>query len=495
MTGRLDEESYARAALTYLAEPGDVALGALVRTCGGARTLDAIRAGSLPGDAGRGGGPSRAAAQRGLLRWRVRLSELPSAQEVAESCRAGIRLTCPGDPEWPVRLDNLGDARPYALWLRGNADLRFSCLRSVAIVGSRAATAYGTYVASEFAASVASRGWAVISGGAYGVDAAAHRGALAADGVTVAVLACGVDVPYPAGHADLLDAIAAQGVVVSEWPPGRNATRLRFLVRNRVIAALASGTLVVEAAQRSGALNTARHARDLDRPLMAVPGAITSELSAGCHTVIRDWQGMLVTSAADVIEHLSPLGTTPHDLRSGPEETSADESLSGPIGTAADDQRSGPAGTQADESRSGPEDTSADDSLLSPAGTQADESRAGPVRTAPDLPPSGSLRESASVVVGLAQRTRTTPRRGVGGSPARRRSPAAARAAAVVERDALGLEAAAVLDALPLRGGMSTAAITVRAGLDLDTVISCLGALAAGGFAERCEMGWRLRRA
>ena len=141
---------------------------------------------------------------------------------------------------------------PYALWLRGSADLRFSCVRSVAIVGSRAATAYGSYVAAEFAASVAARGWAVVSGGAYGVDAAAHRGALAADGVTVAVLACGVDVPYPAGHADLLDAIAAQGVVVSEWPPGRNATRLRFLVRNRMIAALAAGTLVVEAASAAG---------------------------------------------------------------------------------------------------------------------------------------------------------------------------------------------------------------------------------------------------
>jgi len=174
----------------------------------------------------------------------------------------------------------------------------------VAIVGSRAATAYGSYVASEFAASVASRGWAVISGGGYGVDAAAHRGALAADGVTVAVLACGVDVPYPAGHAELLNAIATQGAVVSEWPPGRTATRLRFLGRNRVIAALAAGTLVVEAGQRSGALNSARHARDLGRPLMAVPGPITSELSAGCHTVIRDWRGMLVTSAAEVIHAL-----------------------------------------------------------------------------------------------------------------------------------------------------------------------------------------------
>ncbi len=163
-------------------------------------------------------------------------------------------------------------------------------------------------MAAEFAASVAARGWAVVSGGAYGVDASAHRGALGADGVTVAVLACGVDLAYPAAHTELLDAVAAQGVIASEWPPGRPVSRLRFLVRNRVIAALATGTLVVEAGERSGALNTARHARDLGRRLMAVPGPVTSDISAGCHQIIRDWQGMLVTSAADVVEHLSPIG-------------------------------------------------------------------------------------------------------------------------------------------------------------------------------------------
>ncbi len=430
MTGPLDEESYARAALTYLAEPGDVRLGALVAARGAACTLHAIKTGGFEaarfeaagfeaaGGLAAGGGAARAAAQRAMRRWQVRLAELPAAGELAGLCKKGIRVICPGDPEWPVRLDDLGDARPYALWLRGSADLRFSCLRSVAIVGSRAATAYGSYVASEFAASVAARGWAVVSGAAYGVDAAAHRGALAADGVTVAVLACGVDVPYPAGHADLLDAVAAQGVVASEWPPGRTATRLRFLVRNRVIAALASGTLVVEAGQRSGALNSARHARDLGRPLMAVPGPITSELSAGCHTVIRDWQGALVTCAADVIECLSPLGTG--DLS--------------PLGTGD----------------------------LSPLGTEGQS------------PPA--------------------PGRGLGQPAAGHATPGRRRASAVLERDALDLETAAVLDALPLRGGLGPARIAAGAGLELDTVIRCLGALAAGGFAERCDQGWRVRR-
>jgi DNA processing protein len=376
VSAALDDETYARAALTYLAEPGDLRLGALIRAGGAADTLAAIRAGKLPGPA-----PAGAAAARAMRRWQVRLAEVPAPAEVAGFCRAGIRLACPHDPEWPAQLGDLGDAQPYALWLRGSADLRFSCLRSVAIVGSRAATAYGSYVASEFAASVAARGWAVISGGAYGVDAAAHRGALGADGVTVAVLACGVDVPYPAGHKDLLDAIAAQGVVASEWPPGANATRLRFLVRNRVIASLAPGTLVIEAGQRSGALNTARHARDLSRRLMAVPGPVTSDLSAGCHHIVREWQGTLVTSAAEVVECLSPIAAA-----------------------------------------------------------------AGPA------PP------------------------------------------AVLGRDELDRETAAVLDALPARGGMGPSRVGHRAGLEPATVMRCLGALAAAGFAERCEAGWRLRR-
>ncbi len=322
MSGPLTDERYARAALTYLAEPADRWLNQLIQVYGAAATLDAIKTG--PGDSSAlfGGDDDRPAVdadrgaggevtRRAMERWRVRLPELPSPDNVLAIAAAGVRLVCPGDPEWPGQLADLGDEQPYALWLRGNADLRFSCLRSVAIVGSRAATSYGSYVAAEFASSVAARGWAVVSGGAYGIDAAAHRGALSADGVTIAVLACGVDVPYPAGHAELFDAIAAQGLIVSEWPPGRSVSRLRFLVRNRVIAALATGTLVVEAGERSGAVNTARHARDLDRRLMAVPGAITSEQSAGCHQIIRDWGATLVTSTAEILRVLPPLTPGP----------------------------------------------------------------------------------------------------------------------------------------------------------------------------------------
>jgi DNA processing protein len=301
-----DGERLARASLTYLAEPTDQRLNALVGECGAQAAVAAVRENRFPGGYSvRQPETARAADQRAMERWRVRLEELPDAEDVERFARQGIRLVCPGDPEWPARLDDLGDDRPYALWVKGNADLRFSCLRSVSVVGSRAATAYGSYVAAELASSVAARGWTVISGAAYGVDAAAHRGALGAGAPTIAVLACGVDKPYPAGHTELLDTIAAAGAVVSEWPPGRNATRLRFLLRNRVIAALSPGTVVVEAGERSGALNTARHARDLDRELMAVPGPVTSQQSAGCHTIIRDWGATLVTSAAQVLRDLA----------------------------------------------------------------------------------------------------------------------------------------------------------------------------------------------
>jgi DNA processing protein len=291
VNSKLTDEKYARAALTYLAEPADRWLAQLLREHGAAGALDAIKTyGAVPANGLRPLSGEARAMKAAMERLQVRLHELPSRDQLLAFRESGIRLIAPGDPEWPGQLADLGDDQPYALWLRGNADLRFSCLRSVAIVGSRAATAYGSYVAAEFAASVAARGWAVVSGGAFGVDAAAHRGALGADGVTVAVLACGVDVPYPTAHTDLFDAVAAQGVLVSEWPPGRHVSRLRFLVRNRVIAALATGTLVVEAGQRSGAVNTARHARDLRRRLMAVPGPVTSDLSAGCHHIIAEWR-------------------------------------------------------------------------------------------------------------------------------------------------------------------------------------------------------------
>ncbi|MGV9573536.1 DNA-processing protein DprA, partial [Streptomyces nigra] len=192
-------------------------------------------------------------------------------------------------------------------WVRGPADLRMWALRSVAVVGARACTEYGAHMAATVAGSLAEQGWVVVSGGAYGVDGAAHRGALGAGGATVAVLACGVDRPYPRGHTQLINRIADQGLVVGELPPGEHPTPSRFIVRNRVIAALTRGTVVVEAAHRSGSLATARAARRLGRHTMGVPGPATSVLSAGVHELLRQ-DAVLVTDAAEIIELVGDMG-------------------------------------------------------------------------------------------------------------------------------------------------------------------------------------------
>lgn len=391
MSGVPDSERLARAAFTCVAEPGDPVMGALLRTCAPAEIMAALREGRLPepgtipgGDSGPG--PAWPAEipglDRALARWAARLGEAPEATVLDAWQREGIRLVCPTDPGWPSQLDVLGDTRPWGLWVRGNADLRYACLRSVSIVGTRSATAYGSHVCTEMAMTLAERGWTVISGGAFGVDGCAHRAALAAAGTTIAVLACGVDHAYPQGHHELFGAIRGQGATISEWPPGRMPTRPGFLVRNRVIAALSRGTVVVEAALRSGALNTARHARDQGRPLMAVPGPVTSVLSAGCHEIIREWGAVCVTGARDVME------------------------------------------------------------LLSFPGDEV---------------------------------------------PGRPRGP-------LLPRDMLDPVTTRVLEAVPARTGRGPARIAVSAGVDFDTVMRCLGVLAAGGFVERCDRGWRIRR-
>jgi DNA processing protein len=295
-------ERQARAVLTYVTDPGDPLIGAAARVQGALATLDAIRSGTLTGPGCEQGMPERRSVIGSL---RERLEQAPARGEIERWQEAGIRLVCPGDHEWPTGLDGLGGAAPVALWVAGNADVRFSCLRSVAVTGSRACTAYGSYVAAEFSSYLAGEGWTVISGGAFGIDAAAHRGALGAGGVTIAVAGGGVNVPYPAAHTELLAAVTAEGAVVSEHPPGSNVSRPRFQARSRVIAALATGTVIVEAGSRSGALAVARHAHDLGRPVMAVPGPVTSGLSDGCHQLIRSGLSTLVTRASDAAELLT----------------------------------------------------------------------------------------------------------------------------------------------------------------------------------------------
>jgi len=285
-----DDERRARAAWSAMVEPGDLPAGALVHALGARAALEWVAA------AGRGApdwsalpglpGPSRMRLIGAVHRWVARSAEVDVDVMLADLDRAGGALVAPGDDAWPCGLDDLGDAAPFALWCRGSLPVGRA---SVAIVGSRASTGYGERVAFDLAAGLVARGVAVVSGGAYGIDAAAHRGAIAGDGPTLVVLAGGVDRGYPAGNVRLFEeAIGTGGGVVSEMPPGALPTKSRFLQRNRLIAAMTGATVVVEAAWRSGALSTAHHAVDLMRPVGAVPGPVTSVASAGCHRLLRE---------------------------------------------------------------------------------------------------------------------------------------------------------------------------------------------------------------
>ena len=216
----------------------------------------------------------------------------------------GSIFLTPEDSDWPQTLSDLA-APPIALVVKGDPKLLTG--DSLAIVGTRNPTQYGVRIAQDFAAGFVDREWSIISGGAYGIDAAAHKGALVAEGVTVAVIASGIDVIYPAGNARLFAEIAELGCLVSEVPPGAPAIPSRFLTRNRLIAALSNATLVVEAAFRSGSLRTARDAAELMRPVMAIPGPITSPVSEGCHRLIGERAAEIVTSVADAVEFLSPM--------------------------------------------------------------------------------------------------------------------------------------------------------------------------------------------
>ncbi|MCW2885033.1 MAG: processing protein [Streptosporangiaceae bacterium] len=311
-----DDERLARAMLSYLAEPGDALLGRLVARVGPLATLDVVRSGRVP--TGLVGGRDERRLTERLAGWRVRLPNADPEADLVVCERLGGRMICPGEPEWPTQLDDLGDRRPYALWLRGPGDLRYGCLRSVSVVGARAATDYGKRVSSDLAAELAERGWTVVSGGALGIDAAAHRGALAAEGQTVAVLASGLDVAYPPRNEVLLAEVARRALLISEWPPGTTPTRLRFLVRNRVIAALTKATVVVEADLRSGALNTARYAREMNRPVLAVPGPVSSLMSRGCHKWLREDLAICAATAAEIIETAGQIGADLAPEQRGP---------------------------------------------------------------------------------------------------------------------------------------------------------------------------------
>ncbi|MGJ3509337.1 DNA-processing protein DprA [Enemella sp. A6] len=300
-----EAERRARLALSCVVEAGDLEIGGRVSREGAEQVWSQLREGSTDS------------------RWnrRAALFDPEPVLELAEQAR--VRFVVPGDREWPEPLADLATASPVqnqggvpiGLWLRGGGNLVEISRRSVAIVGSRAASPYGVEVAAHLAAELQDDRWRVISGGAYGIDAAAHRGALAMDAPTVAVLACGPDQPYPTGNQGLFNQILDHGVLVSEQPPGERPTKPRFLIRNRLIAALSTGVVVVEGALRSGSRSTATWATRCGRPLMAVPGSVLTSESVTPHALIRDQEAVLVTGAAHVREVVGSYGDDclPHE--------------------------------------------------------------------------------------------------------------------------------------------------------------------------------------
>ncbi len=290
------DERLARVALNAVTEPADPRLARLLDTLGPEDLYERLRE-----DVDLSGAPSEIAA---------RLAALTPERILEQAHERGIRFLIPGDAEWPDGMSDLHRVEPLngltgapvGLWVRGPASLAAACGSAVAVVGSRSATSYGVSVAADLAAHVAAEQLTVVSGAAFGIDQAAHHGALGARGATVAVLACGVDRAYPTAHRALLEHLAGTSVVVSELRPGCSPTRVRFLSRNRLIAAMTSGTVVVEAAVRSGALNTANWAARMQRVVMGVPGPVTSAPSVGVHELVRAGAATLVAHGEHILE-------------------------------------------------------------------------------------------------------------------------------------------------------------------------------------------------
>ncbi|WP_245534557.1 DNA-processing protein DprA [Sanguibacter keddieii] len=305
----------ARAAWSRIAEPADRAAGALLRTVGPVDALGWLQSAGTGDDAVRHavsrlceviGVDDRTTVRRlaaAVARWAPRVATTDPARDLDNLARLGGRLVVPEDDEWPTGLLDLGDEGPACLWVRGTGRVDETLRRTVSVVGARASTDYGDRVAGELSVGLVAAGCTTVSGGAYGIDAVVHRSTLAVDGTTVAFLAGGPDRLYPAGNADLLRGVLdGAGLVLSELPPGSVPSRVRFLRRNRLIAASGRSTVVVEAAWRSGSLVTARLAAGIGRPVGAVPGPVTAAGSAGCHRLLREGVAVCVTDVDEVLE-------------------------------------------------------------------------------------------------------------------------------------------------------------------------------------------------
>ncbi len=302
ITSLAKDERSGRVALAATLEPDDAVTGRLIAAVGAVETVRLA--------AGTGAFPKKVdAIEAGLWRNTVtpRLDVHAVTQAFSESDRLGLRILIPGDSDWPTTLNDLGERAPTALWVRGATSFLTAPLSDrVTITGARAATSYGEHVTGELASDLANAERIIVAGGAYGIDAAAHRAALASGGHTLAVVVGGLDRLYPSGNRELLERVGDLGLLASEMPPGATPTKWRFLARNRILGALSGVTVVVEAGYRSGSLNVAARAAQLGRPVGAVPGPVTSVSSAGTHRLLREGVASLVTDATEVTALLDP---------------------------------------------------------------------------------------------------------------------------------------------------------------------------------------------
>lgn len=311
------QDVFSRIAWSVICEPGDGLAGLIINTLGPQRALvnelesvtaQAVRAQLIEAGLDSSDLDKHDIFEKAFLagreRWRPRISLTNVREALFRINQTNGLVITPLHPAWPAALDDLQAHAPMALWVRGNLDSLRKLQKSVAVVGCRGSSSYGELATQSMVSAAVEKGFSIVSGGAYGIDGIAHRCALALKANTVAVMAGGVDKFYPSGHADLLKRVAETGAVISELPPGSAPTKWRFLQRNRLIAALSQATLVIEANWRSGALNTATHAQNLNRTLLAVPGPITSPKSAGTNKLIADERATLVVDGRDLIERL-----------------------------------------------------------------------------------------------------------------------------------------------------------------------------------------------
>jgi DNA processing protein len=311
------DEIVARSLWSGIGEPGDRMVGLVCNALGAMAALDALATGMpahelaraisvAAGDEDNDNAEDNAEdVAEALARWLPRLRGADAVGHLERAQRIGASVLVPSNALWPEGLARLGDHAPVALWLRGSVQVLSTLGKSLSIVGARASTGYGEHVTMDVVTALVDRGFSIVSGAAYGIDGMAHRAALSSQGATMAVLAGGIDRLYPSGHDALLKRIIDAGLVITELPCGFAPTKWRFLQRNRLIAALTCATVVVEAGWRSGSLNTAHHALDMDIPVGAIPGPVTSASSAGSHRLLRETPAVCVTNATDIAQLVS----------------------------------------------------------------------------------------------------------------------------------------------------------------------------------------------